>query len=283
MNNILHDADVKSKLPDQLRDDDSPAVVYSLTSTIRNKILNYKDTVKNIDINDKETYGTGLHSCNCSSSDFVDQHHAHVLTGDLRIIENAHLRQLIQKGPNYREPKPVNWKKCRDTVQSGLDTCADKMVVGKEIPVEEMNSWKNEILKKVDEKIRSLKLRVPYKKSKQVLKRPDVVEYLEQLHKSYVLVPIDKAGNNIAIICKRYYVEVILKEIGESGNGNSTYIKSSKSVEDVVEDNVMYSKRLGLEVEDEEKDLPSMYWIPKMHKDPSGARFIIASKQCSTK
>ena len=72
MSNILHDADVKSKLPDQFRDDDSPAVVYSLTSTIRNKILNYKDTVKNIDINDKETYGTGLHSCNCSSSDFVD-------------------------------------------------------------------------------------------------------------------------------------------------------------------------------------------------------------------
>ena len=283
MSNILHDADVKSKLPDQLRDDDSPAVVYSLTSTIRNKILNYKDTVKNIDINDKETYGTGLHSCNCSSSDFVDQHHAHVLTGDLRIIENAHLRQLIQKGPNYREPKPVNWKKCRNTVQSGLDTCVDKMVVGKEIPVEEMNSWKNEILKKVDEKIRTLKLRVPYKKCKQVLKRPDVVEYLKELHKSYVLVPIDKAGNNIAIICKRYYVEVILKEIGETGNGNSTYIKSSKLVEDVVEDNVMYSKRLGLEVEDEEKDLPSMYWIPKMHKDPSGARFIIASRQCSTK
>ena len=26
-----------------------------------------------------------------------------------------------------------------------------------------------------------------------------------------------------------------------------------------------------------------MYWIPKMHKDPPGARFIIASKQCSTK
>ena len=115
------------------------------------------------------------------------------------------------------------------------------------------------------------------------MKRPDVVEYLKQLHKTYVFVPIDKAGNNIAIICKRYYVEVILKEIGQIGNGNCTYEKSSKTVEDVVEDNIMYSERLELEVEDEEKDLPSMYWIPKMHKDPPGARFIIASKQCSTK
>ena len=84
-----------------------------------------------------------------------------------------------------------------------------------------------------------MKLRVRPKKTKQVLKRPDVVEYLNQLHKTYVFVPIDKAGNNIAIICKRYYVEVILKEIGQIGNGNSTYEKSSKTVEDVVEDNVV--------------------------------------------
>ena len=74
-----------------------------------------------------------------------------------------------------------------------------------------------------------------------------------------------------------------LKKIGQIGDGNSTNEKSSKTVEDVVEDNVMYSERLGLDVEDREKDLPSMHWIPKMHKDPPGARFIIASKQCSTK
>ena len=115
-----------------------------------------------------------------------------------------------------------------------------------------VKTWKNEILKKVDAKIQTLKLRVRPKKTKQVLKRPDVVEYLKQLHKTYVFVPIDKAGNNIAIICKRYYVEVILKEIGD---GNSTYEKSSKTVEDVVEDNVMYSERLGLEVEDRDKDI----------------------------
>ena len=93
------------------------------------------------------------------------------------------------------------------------------MVGGKDIPVEQMNPWKNEILKRVDQKIRNLKQRLHPKKTSQVLKRPDVVEHLEQLRKTYVFVPIDKAGNNIAIICKRYYVEVILKEIGQIGDG----------------------------------------------------------------
>jgi len=36
-------------------------------------------------------------------------------------------------------------------------------------------------------------------------------------------------------------------------------------------------------LDDTEKDLPIMYWIPKMHKNPSASRFIIASKKCSTK
>ena len=283
LSSILHSEDVKSKLPPQFQDDDNPSVVYSLTSTIRNKILNYKETVSNIDIHDVDTFGTGLHTCDCSSSEFVDQHHKHILTGDLRIIENLHLRQLIQKGPNYREARPINWNKCRATIVSGLDTCSDKMIVGKEIPVEQMSPWKNEILKKVDEKIRTLKLRVNPKRTRQILKRPDVIEYLERLHEKYVFVPIDKAGNNIAVICKKYYVEVILKEIGHIGDGSNTYVKTSKTVADIVEENVMYSERLGLEVDDREKDLPNMYWIPKMHKDPPGARFIIASKQCSTK
>ena len=33
------------------------------------------------------------------------------------------------------------------------------------------------------------------------------------LQKEFVLTPIDKASNNVLIICKRYYVEVVLKEI----------------------------------------------------------------------
>ena len=32
-----------------------------------------------------------------------------------------------------------------------------------------------------------------------------------------------------------------------------------------------------------EKTLPIIYWIPKMHKNPTGAHFIIACEICSTK
>ena len=31
--------------------------------------------------------------------------------------------------------------------------------------------------------------------------------------KKYVLVPADKAANNVIVVCKKYYLEVVIKEI----------------------------------------------------------------------
>ena len=144
LNTILRNEDVKSKLPVKFRNDETPSIVYSLGSTIRNKILNYKDTVQNIDTNDSDTFGTGLQTCNCSSSTFVDQNHGHVVAGDLRIIENSHLRDLIQKGPNYREPRTINWKRNRKTIEEGLDTSSSRFIaVDNNLTDQDMIPWKN--------------------------------------------------------------------------------------------------------------------------------------------
>ena len=34
----------------------------------------------------------------------------HVISGDLNIVYNYKLRQLLSKGPKYREPQPINSK-----------------------------------------------------------------------------------------------------------------------------------------------------------------------------
>ena len=132
LSSILHDPDVIDTLPEKLQDDEVPSIVYRLTSTIRNKIFDYKTTVNEIDVNDESTYGTGLASCQCQSSSFVNDNYGHIATGDLRFIENSALRKLFCKGPNYREPQTINWKKCREKISIALDVCArDSMGVGK--------------------------------------------------------------------------------------------------------------------------------------------------------
>ena len=76
---------------------------------------------------------------------------------------------------------------------------------------------------------------------------------------------------------------MILNEIGVTGHGSNTYCKSNKSCDDIIEENTEYNKCLGFKMTEKEKTLPLMCWIPKMHKNPTGARSITAFKICSTK
>ena len=47
-----------------------------------------------------------------------------------------------------------------------------------------------------------------------VLDQPDVKDTLHKLHANYVLVPADKAANNVIIVCKEYYIDTLVKELG---------------------------------------------------------------------
>ena len=42
-------------------------------------------------------------------------------------------------------------------------------------------------------------------------------------------------------------------------------------------DHLQYMTKVNINVEPEHEDLPSFYWLPKLHKNPYGKRFIAAS------
>ena len=77
-----------------------------------------------------------------------------------------------------------------------------------------------------------------------MLKQNLVIRYLNELHKKYVFVPFDNADNNIAIICKKYYVTVMLKEIGILDAENETYEKNNKYQEEIIQGNLEYDTNL---------------------------------------
>ena len=52
---------------------------------------------------------------------------------------------------------------------------------------------------------------------------PEVISYLNILQEQYVMCPIDKAANNLAFICKKYYFQVLLKELGLLNTTSNTY------------------------------------------------------------
>ena len=288
---ILRQSVTINSLPASLQNEElSPKVVMKLDCPIRNKIMNYAQTVRSIQHMTEGEISLTLNSetnslfpCSCSESEYCDPHHGHVVTGDLRIIDNAKLRKLFSKGPNYRENKTINYSKCLKEVVTALDTCASNMASKYKLDVKLFDNWKSLVKEKVAEKIRKLKISRRPQQTKPILKDEVVIQYLQDLHNRYVIVPIDKAANNISIICKRFYVLRLLKEVGAIGDVDPTYEISNTNPVDLINEDVMLCERYGLKIEEGQKTLPIMYWTPKMHYTPSRARFIVSSAKCSTK
>ena len=60
-------------------------------------------------------------------------------------------------------------------------------------------------------------------------------------------------------------------------------IRDTRECEQVVAEHLQFMVTNGIDVQDEHKALPLFYWLPKLHKQPYGKRFIAASNKCSTK
>ena len=57
---------------------------------------------------------------------------------------------------------------------------------------------------------------------------PQLLDALDQIHESIVVVPIDKATNNVALVCGHFYVSRITKESDRNNNGETTSYKEIK-------------------------------------------------------
>ena len=286
---ILRSDIIKECRPDVMTDDDIPMVVYRLTDPIRSTILNYSKFVSSLDLNafhiDESTI-----PCHCHEFDdqFVDNHHHHILTGDLNIIKNKKLRELISKGPKYREPCKIDFLEARSTIKTGIDSFLEVISSKKVVLPTVFDGWKACLLGCIDLRIEEIQRSFVSRELYPVLQDKSVKSHLKSLHDKFVFVPVDKASNNIAIVCKRLYASVIYKELNFSNiksiNFTGTYeFISNKSPASIIFEHEDYQNGINIEVDEEMKKLPTMYWTPKIHKTPVGARFIIASKLASLK
>jgi len=60
-------------------------------------------------------------------------------------------------------------------------------------------------------------------KVRSIFNDKDVIDNLADLHSKYVVVPADKASNNIVFVCTTYYIDCLVKELGINNiTGNPT-------------------------------------------------------------
>ena len=167
-----------------------------------------------------------------------------------------------------------------------MDACeeyARRWVKKEDVEVDTLSEWIKSIADVLKRRIRRLKHSVNTR-HESIFSDPDVVRELSRLHENFVIVPADKASNNYTFVCKRHYVRILSEELGlNSLPGNPTYNLTDFSASEVLDNHKSVLTSFGIETRDDELDLPYIYWIPKMHKNPYKHRFIAGSSKCSTK
>ena len=272
---ILNSRYVRDAIPSFLSESDPPMISYSYTKNISSMIFNQKRVIEDLDFN----VGTEGLQCQCSMSDFCYQPVGHVVTGDLTIIRDAKLRHLIAKGPSYREQNVIDWTVNAKICKVAVSKYKHKWSKKESVDSRALNEWEHKVHECIDEKIRLLKMKHINKRKKHVLRTEKHLNSLQELKHDYVLVPADKAPNNVIVVCKKYYLDVVLNEL----NSTNTYVHENRECGQVVTEHLQFMVANGIDVKAEHKALPSFYWLPKLHKQPYGKRFIAASNKCSTK
>ena len=93
------------------------------------------------------------------------------------------------------------------------------------------------------------------------------------------MVPADKAANNIVDVCRLHYINTLKQEL----NGTKAYEETSIDEKSIVYSNLNeIPNKFPVDVKERQDRLPTMYWLPNLHKRPYKARFIANSSSCTT-
>ena len=103
-----------------------------------------------------------------------------------------------------------------------------------------LNEWEINVHEHIDKRIQQLRAKhINKRKKKHVFKDKLHLDYLEDLHNQFVLVPADKAANNVIIVCKKYYMEMVLDKL----NATQTYFKDNANIAHIISKHVKYMNK----------------------------------------
>ena len=276
--NILNHKEVTKHIPVYFKYQTTPKISYTYTRSVASKLFNYKDTIRDFNIHDHQ-----LPTCSCSSSPYLYSPAGHVITGNLNIVDNLKLKDLLSKGPKYREAKSFNWKFNFKLVMDSVEDYARRWSRDEEAELDSLSEWIKAIRRLLKRKM-FMACRHVNNKPKSVFNDHQVISNLADLHDHYVIVPADKAPNNVVFVCKTNYLSYLKKELDlDDSTSSITYQHTSFTKNEILANHRSVLSSLNVNTIDKDMNLPLLHWIPKLHKNPYKQRFIAGSSNCSTK
>ena len=111
LQSIFREHLVISSMQNYLNNSETPIICYKYNKPIRSSIFNFNKIVTDItiDSNTPDSY-------DCQSSNYLYPIAGHVITGNLNVIPDARVCNIISKGPKYRFPSNIYFPQCRKEI-----------------------------------------------------------------------------------------------------------------------------------------------------------------------
>ena len=176
----------------------------------------------------------------------------------------------------FRLNKKIRKKQAIDKFISDIDNfilkCSYKFI----LPISTFEEWKYNL---VNEFKSFINLHLNSNKYEyQKMNREDL-NFITELHKNFIITPVDKAGTNYAIICKKFYIENVFLEL----NNDKYYTTVKEKPELIVKKFMAFNKKIKKSFNCNTTAVsnifkfPFIFLTPKFHKNPVKFRYI-----CST-
>ena len=289
LNSIFRDSSIETLLPAKFADKLPLMIYYKYNTTIGRKLLNYNNFLKSL--TKEQIIQIIENECACLSSPFNYIPHNHIITGDLNIIPNLRLRNIMSLGTKYREPTYLQPETIKTSLFEYIDNFVKFKSISHGIEAKEFEKWKIRVKEVITNRIQFYITHHPqvFIGKESIFKDKKVMDCINDIHKTFILAVADKAANNYVIICKKFYVLTLIKELGIDKDtftcaGNTTYQIINRTEKEVIDEHNNEMKNLfNIAVDKKDQVIPKIFWNPKLHKIPFKARFICGARKSTTK
>ena len=175
--------------------------------------LNTENITQNPSVCSCITQNTSV--CSCKPSEFCYNPASHIITGDLNIVRISKLRNILYKGPKYREPRYFAWKQNSKLILDSVEEYVQRWAKKEDVEVDTLSVWVKTVMSLVNKRV-SVLSRTTSCRHESVFDDSDVAAELTEIHEKFVVVPADKASNNIVFVCKSHDINCLMEELGMS-------------------------------------------------------------------
>ena len=123
-----------------------------------------------------------------------------MITGNLNVIPDSRVRNIISKVPKNRFPSNIDFSKCRREITIPLNDFSNRWCKRETVEPDALKEWKINVFKIIDTRISFYSRNTHLLPSKPKSSFLHLKRGIQDFHMNYVLVPADKAVNSVVVV-----------------------------------------------------------------------------------